>query len=303
MILCLCPNPSIDMFTWVDDFLLGQVNRACKEERFPGGKGVHVALAAAELGEDVKLLGFWGGPAGKWIKERCEKAGVSCYGPETEGWSRTCLSFKSGNRYDDTELLGPGPEISEKEMSGFMEYFDQLVARADCVCMSGSWPQGAPADGYAQLIRKTSQAGKKAFLDCTGEQLVNAISPLPFGIHLNRAEGAELFKEENPERLSTLLNEYCEQAAITAGAEGLYLKNKTEHFWAKCPVEKVYSSVGSGDCLVAGLAVAYCRGLNTTDAARLAVACGAANCISPDLGMLKREDVELLLNKVVVEKL
>ena len=303
MIFCLCPNPSIDMFTWVNDFVPGQVNRTRKEQRFPGGKGVHVALAAAELGEEVKLLGFWGGLSGQWIKEQCEKAGISCYGPEIESWTRTCLSFKSDNEYDDTELLGCGPDISNKDFLNFLEDFDQLLPEANCVSMSGSWPGKAPLDAYAQLIRKASQLKKKVFLDCTGEQLLNALKAKPYSIHLNRTESAVFFNEENPELLAGLLNEYCEQAAITAGVEGLYLKNKNEHFHAKCPVEKVYSSIGSGDCLVAGLAVAYCRGLITPDAACLAVACGGANCLRPELGMLNRKDVEMLLQKVKIKQL
>jgi tagatose 6-phosphate kinase len=84
MILCLCPNPSVDTYVWVGSFEPGQVNRVRKEQRFPGGKGVHVALAAAELGEEVCLLGFWGGPTGKWNRRSCGEKSVASFGPETE---------------------------------------------------------------------------------------------------------------------------------------------------------------------------------------------------------------------------
>lgn len=303
MILSLCPNPSIDMFTWVNDFEPGKVNRVVKEQRFPGGKGIHVALAAAELGEKAILLGFWGGPTGQWIKERCEMAGVSCYGPIINSWSRTCLSLKSNDKYDDTELLGCGPEISKRDYKNFLKEFDNLILKADCITMSGSWPLGAPSDAYEELIKKASTKGKKTFLDCTGKQLSNAMLAKPYNIHLNKTESALIFKEENPELLAGLLNKSCDYAAITAGADGLYLKNNSEHFLTKCAIEKVYSSVGSGDCLVAGLAVAFSRGLSTRDSARLAVACGGANCMRPELGMLKLKDVEMLLKKVIVKEL
>lgn len=72
MILCLCPNPSIDKFIWVEDFKTGKVNRVKKELSYPGGKGVHVALGIAELEEDCAIIGFWGGPAGKWKKRSKE---------------------------------------------------------------------------------------------------------------------------------------------------------------------------------------------------------------------------------------
>lgn len=303
MILCLCPNPSIDMYTWVHDIKPGEANRVLKEQRFPGGKGVHVALAAAELGEEVMLLGFWGGASGQWIKESCQRAGISCLGPEIEGWSRTCLSFKSENKYDDTELLGTGPEINEKNFESFLAAFDKLLPKADCVTMSGSWPKGAPTDAYAQLIRHARQAGKDIFLDCTGPQLSEAIAENPYSIHLNRTESADYFKVDDFQLLSTLLYECCELAIITAGEDGLYYKNKNYHLHAKCAIEKVNSSVGSGDCLVAGLAVAYSRGFSSIDTARLAVACGGANCLRPELGMLHRREVEMLLKKAVVKEL
>ena len=56
MLLAVCPNPSVDYSIWIDSLEPGKVHRATREERYPGGKGVHVAMAAAELGEDVTLL-------------------------------------------------------------------------------------------------------------------------------------------------------------------------------------------------------------------------------------------------------
>jgi tagatose 6-phosphate kinase len=60
----------------------------------------------------------------------------------------------------------------------------------------------------------------------------------------------------------------------------------------------VRSAVGSGDCLTAGLAVAHDRGHDWRQALRLGVACGAANCLRPELGMIHRADVERLLPTV-----
>lgn len=301
MILCLCPNPAVDMFIWLNEFTTGQVNIPQKEERFPGGKGVHVALAVAELGEPVMLLGFWGGPTGQWIKQECEARGVACYGPEVSGWTRTCISFKGQGHFDETELLGIGPDISETDFNKFRQTFIQLKASADLITMSGSWPKGAPTDAYAQLISLAHQAGKRTILDCTGEQLHQALKQKPFSVHVNHREGASLFPEESPEKIAALLAENCDYAAVTAGAAGLYLAGSGNNIQASCKLNKVYSAVGSGDCLVAGLAVAYKRGLPPEEVAQLAAACGSANCIRPDLGMLYRSDVEELQKQIVLE--
>jgi 1-phosphofructokinase family hexose kinase len=302
MILSVCPNPSVDTYVWVPSFEPGQANRIKKEQRYPGGKGVHVALAAAELGEEVALLGFWGGPSGQWIKEVCEKQGISCHGPETEGWSRACLTFKSDGEFDDTELLGCGPTISRKDFAEFLKTFEALVDKASCVTMSGSWPDGGPSNGYAQLIQIARTRDKRTFLDCAGDQLPHAMDEKPFAIHLNRAEGEEVFRVKDPETMANLLAKSCDFAAVTAGAEGLYLTGGDKFVHAHCAVDQVYSTIGSGDCLVAGLAVASKHRLSVEDTARLAVACGAANCIRPELGMLRRADVAILQNKTILRK-
>ena len=303
-ILVVCPNPSVDIYAWVKNFETGESNRLQKEEHYPGGKGVHVAMAAAELGEEVRLLGFWGGPTGNWIKSTCEKLfpTLKCLGPEVEGWSRSCYTFKSEGDFDDTELLGVGPAPSAKDVEEFYTIFDNYIKQAKCVCLSGSWPAGSPEDGYAQLIKKANDYQKASFLDCTGKQFENAIKLRPHTIHLNRSEITSLMKMEDLKEATKLLADQCAFAAVTDGAKGLYLTSKDRIIHASCTIEKdkVYSAVGSGDCLTAGLVVAYARGMEVEATAKLGVASGAANCLRKDLGMLYRKDVEDLFAKAIV---
>ena len=72
MILCICPNPSLDKFIWLENIHPGKVNRISRQEWYAGGKGVHVALGIAELGEECAVLGFWGGETGRQVKQFCE---------------------------------------------------------------------------------------------------------------------------------------------------------------------------------------------------------------------------------------
>ncbi len=301
MILCVCPNPSVDSFVWLNVFRPGEVNRIHKEARFPGGKGVHVALALQELGEEVAVLGFWGGPTGDWIKKECEKQGIRCYGPETDEWTRACFTLKIEGMYDHTELLSPGPAISSKDFDDFLQAFEGLMGKAKGITMSGSWPAEAPVSAYAQLIHLAKRAGKKVLLDCTGDGLAAALKERPYLVHLNQSEARDFFTEADPENAMRLLARHCEYAAVTAGAEGLFLAGSDEMVHAACKVEAVRSTVGSGDCLLAGLTIACIRGLDLEEAGKWAVACGAANCIREELGMLYRKDVEALLGRAIIK--
>jgi tagatose 6-phosphate kinase len=301
MVLCVCPNPSIDTFIWLDSFDAGHSNSIKKEQQFPGGKGVHVALAIAELGEPAALLAFWGGPTGDWIMNECKKYGIACYGPRTEEWTRTCLTFKCQDAYNETQLLGKGPTISSKDFESFFDTFSELLSEADCVTMSGSWPVNAPENAYAQLINKAKLAGKKTFLDCSGEQLLNALVEKPHLVHINKTEAQQLFNEGDLEKMCLLLLEKCEHAAVSAGKDGLFLASGNAIIHAQCSVEEVYSTIGSGDCLLSGLALGYRQHLDIRETAKLGVACGAANCIRQDLGMLYNRDVEKLRQQAIIK--
>ena len=72
---------------------------------------------------------------------------------------------------------------------------------------------------------------------------------------------------------------------------------------ALCKVEQVHSGVGSGDCLLAGLAIAYTSKWGTMDAAKFGASCGAANCLREELGLLYRKDVDRLLETCEVQKM
>lgn len=63
MILSVCPNPSVDTYWNLHGPLHpGKTHRIGSEQRFPGGKGVHVALAVTELqGKEAVLARGVGG--------------------------------------------------------------------------------------------------------------------------------------------------------------------------------------------------------------------------------------------------
>ena len=301
MFLAVCPNPSVDTYVWVNSLAPGEVHRIRKEIRYPGGKGVHVALAAAELGEDVTLLGFWGGPTGEWIKQQCEQRNIRCVGPETEEWTRSCITFKSESEYDETELLGCGPVISIKDYQDFAEVFNQKLSDAEIVTMSGSWPAGAPEDGYAQLILNANNKNVPAFLDATGPMFSAGLNEGPFGIHLNRSEVIRFTGLDDFEKSFALLGQKVKTAAITAGKDGLFLGIEGKKIHGKIVLDKIHSAVGSGDCLTAGIAVGVKRKYEPEKIARLGVACGAANCLRKDLGMFFKKDVDDIFDKVQIQ--
>lgn len=300
MILCVCPNPSVDTYLWIEHLSPGDTHRVSREARFPGGKGTHVALALSELGEESKLAGFWAGPTGAWIQEECKKYGVSCMGTEVPGWTRTCLTFQSSGSYQDTEVLGLGPTISKEAVDDFCQKVDAHLSKISAMTLSGSWPEGTRGDYYARLIRLAKAKRIPVYVDCTGSEFNAALNECPQGIHLNRAEAHAVTGETDMVIAARQLAQKASMAIVSDGSEGLYLAVGPAVIHARCSIKNPLSSVGSGDCLLAGMAIAGARSFPAAEVARWAAACGAANCLRAELGMLNSEEVRRLLPLVEI---
>lgn len=303
MILCVCPNPSVDTLVCVDRITPGAIHRVLVQEQFPGGKGVHVALAAAKLGGAVTLAGVWGGPTGRWIRDQCTQQGVTCVGPEIDGWTRQCLTFQAPAPFDQTEFRGSGPPITEPDADALDDCVRASLKDTSVLTLSGSWPPCAAVNAYARMIQWAKDVNVPALLDATAPMLDQALQAHPFGVHLNRQEARAALGPDDPVQAVRALAGHCELAVVTAGDQGAYLGMAGEFWHTRCVIVPQYGAVGSGDCLLAGMAVAMTRGLSIQDLAAMACACGAANCLRPELGMLRRTDVEQLIPQVHVRRL
>jgi len=305
MILSVCPNPSIDAYAWLQTFENGRANRITKMSEFPGGKGIHVAMALRELGARVSLIANWAGTNGEWIKNTPQLSTMDKLGTQLEGNNRKCYTFRSSNNkaFDNSELLEPGPEMTIEDWNKFVMEFQLAVKVCSLICLSGSWPKGAPEDAYGQLLKICDEEGKKAILDCSGIQLDNALENGFFGLHINEHEANSAFGTQNSLEIRNHLKNKVSLIAITKGKEGLFLHSTDRSVHANVSIENVKSTVGSGDCLTAGIAYAVDKGSTLEDIAKYGVACGAANCLNEDLGMLRLQDVNNLLPKVQLESL
>jgi fructose-1-phosphate kinase PfkB-like protein len=93
--------------------------------------------------------------------------------------------------------------------------------------------------------------------------------------------------------------------ALSLGRDGL-LWRASPHgsaYLARAPIIEARSAVGSGDATLAGLAQSISRRLAPDETARLAAACGAANCLAESPGKINHRDVQELMKATTVETL
>ena len=90
---------------------------------------------------------------------------------------------------------------------------------------------------------------------------------------------------------------------VTLGVLGAVAADASGIWHAAIELAQVRNTVGSGDCLLAGMAVGMARSMNLEETLRLGVACGAANAQGEETGFVERRAVEALLSQVRVHRL
>ncbi|GAB3792687.1 1-phosphofructokinase family hexose kinase [Dyella agri] len=307
MITVLGINTAIDHLMQVDTLHLGEVNRTVHEQVLPGGKGLHVAQTVAALREPVQLIGLIDAAHRNLTARRMSERGVLFHGVEIDAPLRHCIALQDA-RGQITEVLGQGPELGERDRVALQRAFRLALAESDLVVLSGSLPRGLAADTYAELAQQVRAAGKRCLVDASGEVLRQAVSAQPFLLKPNRDEAEALFGrpvgdlEAAVAALRELSARGVAMPVLSLGALGAVGMDGDSVWHAAVELEQVRNTVGSGDCFLAGMAVAIRRGEPLPEALRLAVACGAANAMDVETGYVRPDQVEALLGRVRVKE-
>jgi 1-phosphofructokinase family hexose kinase len=310
MIVCISANPALDRRLRVQTLALGEVNRARSAEIFPGGKAAHVAMASRALGMQTAWIAFLGGAIGQQCANELERMEIEVVPVRTRASTRVNLEVIDDSRAI-TELLEPGctPEPAEcEEMIRVCENRFREQWKQALVVISGSLPAGTPATFYTLLIQCAQNAGRRVFLDTSGEALSGNLAARPDFVKPNRREVEALLGvavrsfADAQAAAAELITRGARSAAVTLGSEGLvWLESVQGPAWiARPPRLEAVSTVGCGDVTLAGFAYAAQQGWHGEEAIRFATACGAANCLAQWEGRISFKNVESLIPEITV---
>jgi tagatose 6-phosphate kinase len=297
-------NTSVDKTLELDDLRPGEVHRVRSVRAWPGGKGLHVALTVAALGEPVGLVGLIDTAHRAQFEDVLGPRGVAFHGVETSGSVRTCLAVRDRGGTRITEILEPGPALDEGTRDELRARFLALAAGSSLAVLSGSAPPGFGDGGYGELVIALRGAGIRGLVDTSGALLRAALDARPFLVKPNREEaealsGATIDSVAAAARVArALVAGGVERVILSLGEEGAIAAGDGRVAHARVSVPAAAHPVGSGDCLLGGVAVGLARGAGFEEVLRLGVACGAANTLTAETGWLRREDVEALLPRV-----
>lgn len=294
-------NTSVDKLLQIDELVPGRVLRAREAAAWPGGKGVHVALASAVLGEDVRLAGLVDRAQRDWFEASLRAHGVAFQGVDFTGPVRTCLTIRDRDGRT-TEIREPGPAIDGHVWQTAAAAFKRMCGDANVAVLSGSVPPGAPVSAYRDLV--SALAPLPVLVDASGDLLRLAAEAGPFCIKPNRDEAEALTAitidstDAAVRAARTLAGAQVRLVVVSLGHDGAVACWDTRVCRITSPSVAVRNVVGAGDCLVSGVAVGVARGQDMADVLRLAVACGTAKVLSPEIGLVRRADVDAILPDV-----
>jgi 1-phosphofructokinase family hexose kinase len=311
VILTVTLNAAIDRTLAVPNFRLGNRHRAVESRTVAGGKGVNVARALKLLGRPVIATGLAGGETGSTILERLAEESILYDFTRIEGESRTNLIVVDPTSSEQTEINERGPEVRPDEVDRFIEKLLYLAQGARLCVLAGSVPPGVDLGVYARLIGELRRLEVPAILDTNGEPMRLGLRAEPAAVAPNVAEAEEAVGHEfnDPDDIAIGLAGLVEMGAreaivtseggcvaIVAG-EGGRRRYEVEIE----PLEPI-SSVGSGDCFLAGYVAARYEGSSPRECLAYGVACGAESTQHFGAGSVDPDRVARLVHRVEVRE-
>jgi 1-phosphofructokinase len=293
-VVTLTANPSLDRTLDLPGPLAeGGIVRLAGSSTEPGGKGVNVARAIAAAGGDV--VSVLPAAASDPIVTSLRSLGLELATVPVQAPVRTnyTLVDPAGTT---TKLNEPGAVLSDATRTALSGVLHGHAATARWVVLSGSLPPATPVDWYADLVASLRDTGARVAVDTSEAPLLALLAAGPGAApHLLKPNAEELaqlagISEDDVLRdpaatlaaVRTLHDRGVAEVLLTLGGDGAVLSTADGGLWSALPPRiAVRSTVGAGDCSLAGYLLADLAGAPPPERLRNAVAYGAASASLP----------------------
>ncbi len=295
MIVTVTPNPSIDATLELTQTLEpGAVHRAHSTTRVAGGKGINVAHALHLAGAETVAL--FPADAADPFTSLVREADLPYVGIAMGAQVRTNTTLTEPDGRT-TKANGPGPVLTAEVQETLLREISAHCASAEWLVLAGSLPGGVADDWYAAAIESARAANPalRIALDTSdkpmralGQHLPHAAPNLikPNGMELGQLVGVDGLELERQAATGDfdgvvkagrqVIARGIDQVLVTLGGSGAVLVTAEEAWLATPPPVQVHSTVGAGDCSLAGFLLGRTRGEDLAASLRRAVAYGTA---------------------------
>lgn len=311
MITTFCANPCIDRTVEIDRFNYGGMNRIQYAREDGSGKGINVALACATLGLKAQVTGVMPRVRSDVVEDRLRAMGCTYRFVPNDGAVRINTKVFDASQAVVTELNERGVPSDEAETAQAVALAAQCAQGSDYLVLTGSVPAGMPDDVYAQIIAQVRLAapGCRIVLDAEGDLLARGLEAGPDVIKPNRYElelltGQTLDDTAKVHRaVQDIIARYSiGLALVSLGAAGAYISDGQTALFAPGLHVEVGSTVGAGDCMVAGLLKGLSQNLPLNECFRLCVASATSAVMTAGTNLIDLQAYHDFIPQVVIQE-
>lgn len=265
-IITVTANTAIDFFIEADGLAARDTIQAKSSTDFACGKGVNVAKALESLGFPSVCLGF----AGRHSQQAFNELNSGLLTVDliaVEGKTRTNITLFDAIANRETHIRTAGFTVTPDDCRKLVEKIDAYAVAGDIVILSGSLPPGAQASLYRTIIEHCHKKSVISILDAGGKALAEGLKAKPYLIKPNRQELEEWVGKPLPNEQAivdaarALIDQGIAWVYVSLGNEGVVaVGNKTAlKACINRQVDSIVTTVGCGDAMVAGLAIALLK--------------------------------------------
>ena len=300
-------NPALDEAIAIDAVILGSTNRCELDALDAGGKGINAARVIHRLGRATIAFGCIGGVTGQLVRERLAVEGLPLALDEVDGLTRLNVMMLERGTGRRTRFYLPGAHVAPEQTARVLARLLALEPNGTVV-LGGSLPPGAPATLYYDFVVALHARGMRTLVDTSGPSLAAVLAARPVLIKPNVEEAEELLgralrgDDAVLRAADELRRRGPEYVVISQGADGAIGAGPDGAWKARPPAITAVSTVGSGDSMVAGLAIAIHEGQPFADGLRLGTAAGAATAMVRGTQLCDPAQVNALLPDVTLQQ-
>lgn len=304
-ILTITLNPAVDLDSSVAKVAPGPKLRCAAPVIDPGGGGINISRAVAELGGTSTALVAAGGGMGDVLIGLLRREAVSARIVAAPGETRQSLAVTETGTGAQYRFVFPGPSWEPEDVARAEREIADVMPQGGLVILSGSQPRGFADDFAARLISIAAEKGAGVGLDSSGPALralqAGRIKGLEI-LRLDMAEAAELAGADLPDAAASagfaadlVARGLARIVVLARGAEGSVLATAAGLWFCNAAKVPVASKTGAGDSFVAGFVLALARGGAAQVALQHGVAAASAAVMTEATTLCRRKDAEALM--------
>lgn len=307
MIWCTLLNPSLDVTYTLNRFYIGKTFLDTKTVSILAGKGLNVAKTIRDLGEEAGVCGIVPELDRSKIISCLEKSKISHHLLPVPGSLRINTTIFEEETGLSTHINSLSNVVPERVKYDFISFAQRYMEKNDIWCFCGSIVEGIEEDIYYPLITIAKEKGIATILDSRGNALKHGIRAQPLIIKPNHQELEEFFEEKIDGvrhialKGKKFLDLGIEYVFISLGSDGMIALHKNDCILCTPPQVTALNSIGCGDAVVGGIAVALKRKFSFSETCRIAVACGTAKAITEQGNNIDKEKIWKLMEEVKIE--